>query len=998
MNKDIYLFISSTFIDMEDERDLLMLEVIPKVKKYCREKGLFLYPIDLRWGITEEQSKELNQTLRICLERVRDSKPLFLSFIGQRYGWVPTDEYLKDSIFDGCRDKIKGLSATELEILEALNGIIFNSEKKETLFYLRDPSYLDEIVSKKVKAKYLDDNDSSKESISKLYNKLKEENNGKIYKAEFDNKKSHLTNFSVNGESLEDTIYNDLINKIDSLYPNEQAEERYSGQLLNEAHYYNALHCVDLIDVDDLVENGPREIFLIGNIGVGKTSLFASILRKFQEKYESEKHLILYRFENISYFGDGRRFMHSLMQELNNARHAECSPFDVTKTMAHYFYELNNLIDSMVADGYVIDIFVDEVDEEFFDIILAMHGVNRVVIASSVPNVLNSKKYKSTIDFDDLFHKEYSKVITYQFNELGKNLTSKQCEAFKNEDDLFSLMTKITFLKRFTSRKTIDSDIKKLKKMEFYETTALYCKKLYEHLNDEEDRCLTFITMFFCLFATVKESIIVNYLNHYFKKDLSATFYKLMLYLQDFIQEVNGIYSCNNFTFLGSQMQIIEDNFDQFKFIYDDFIDYYILNSDEDRLTKLYYAKAYMIQISSYGFCDFTVRCMVKHYDILVDYIKEFGLALFIVDCTKIFTVFETVELIFDYGRDISLIKDLGDFANFSMKNFVGMENFPDKLGKFFQAFPDNYFSKNLDAKYNVDTTGFGVKDKKYEFFAGVSYGQTSLGSSHGLVLIPSKDKLLYGLSLSTSAFEAFVGPKEKIVHDFSYAYKNEIISFITGLGEYIKYNFVSGESVKSKVKVNLSEILCGDCSSMDCFSFVEKNKIVHVLWFTGEEKTFKLENVNEIQRLVEFVYSDSVKIVLVTDRGIKEIFFYNNGEIREYNYELPVFPKAVNFDEQGITMVVSCGNIFALFKGNKYTINSTVRVKSSTAFYYFNKEVFFVAEDNSFLCNGFRIQNSNTFDIALVTKIANGFLLLDEEGRIITVTFENDKPTIKLI
>lgn len=996
MNKDIYLFISSTFIDMESERDLLMLEVIPKVKKYCREKGLFLYPIDLRWGITEEQSKELNQTLRICLERVRDSKPLFLSFIGQRYGWVPTDEYLKDSIFDGCREKIKGLSATELEISEALNGIIFNSEKKETLFYLRDPSYLDEINSKKEKAKYLDDNNSSKESISKLYKKLNDENNGKIYKAEFDNSKNKLTNFTSNGERLEDVIYNDLIRKIDSLYPDEHIEERYYGQLSNEALYYNALHSIELIDVDDLVEKGPKEILLIGDFGVGKTCVFASILKKFKEKYESEKHLILYRFENISYYGDVRRFLHSLIEELNNIRKTEFAPFDPLKTMVHYFYEVNCLINSMVEDGYVIDLFVDEGDEEFIDVVLALQGINRCVIASSFADVVNSKKYKSTIDFDELFKKQYSKIITYQFNEIGKNLSPKQCEAFKNEEDMFSLMSKITYLKRFTSRKTIDSDIKKLIKTEFFEVYQKYVKKLREHLNDEENECFTITLLFFCLFLMVKETVVVSYLNHYFKKDISVTFYKLMLYLQDFIQEVNGIYTCNNYAFIGSQVEILKTRFNAFTFLYNDFVDFYIKNCDDDKAAKLYYSKAYMLQISSFGFCDLTIRSFVKHYDVLVDYIKEFGLSLFLIDCTRIFKLYKTVEPYFKYKRDETIINDLNDFVIYLMDNFTGMQHFPEKLGLYINMYPNSYISKNIDPKFNVEPHGLTVKDKKYEFLVGVETSQTSFGFSHDYFLIPGKDNLLYCFKLSTMTFQNVIGFKEKIMNQFSYAASKETISFINGLGEYIRYSFVTGEVVKSRVKVDLSTILVGDCSFSDCFSYVDKNKVVHVLFFTGEEKTFSLKNVGEIYRLIEFVYNDSIKVVLVTDRGIKELFFKTNV-IDEYNYELPVYPKAVSFDEQGITRIVSCGNIYALFNGTKYVINSTIRIKSTTPFVFYKERVFFIGEDNSILCDGKRIENEKGFEFISITRCSSGYLLLDKDGRLFFLIFENNVPELKL-
>ena len=82
--KEIVLFVSSTFSDMIDERELLVRSVFPRVKRFCKEKGLIFRTIDLRWGITQKQADDLKQTIDICLRRVNDSVPLFLSFIGQR--------------------------------------------------------------------------------------------------------------------------------------------------------------------------------------------------------------------------------------------------------------------------------------------------------------------------------------------------------------------------------------------------------------------------------------------------------------------------------------------------------------------------------------------------------------------------------------------------------------------------------------------------------------------------------------------------------------------------------------------------------------------------------------------------------------------------------------------------------------------------------------------------------------------------------------------------
>ncbi|MSR75881.1 MAG: DUF4062 domain-containing protein [Planctomycetes bacterium] len=44
--------------------------------------------IDLRWGITEEESQK-GETLPIFLREIERSRPYFIGLLGERYGWTP---------------------------------------------------------------------------------------------------------------------------------------------------------------------------------------------------------------------------------------------------------------------------------------------------------------------------------------------------------------------------------------------------------------------------------------------------------------------------------------------------------------------------------------------------------------------------------------------------------------------------------------------------------------------------------------------------------------------------------------------------------------------------------------------------------------------------------------------------------------------------------------------------------------------------------------------
>ena len=66
-NRQIRVFISSTFQDMQDERDYLMKRAFPKLRKLAAERDVTLTELDLRWGITEEESKS-GKVVEICLQ------------------------------------------------------------------------------------------------------------------------------------------------------------------------------------------------------------------------------------------------------------------------------------------------------------------------------------------------------------------------------------------------------------------------------------------------------------------------------------------------------------------------------------------------------------------------------------------------------------------------------------------------------------------------------------------------------------------------------------------------------------------------------------------------------------------------------------------------------------------------------------------------------------------------------------------------------------------
>ena len=93
----VRVFVSSTFRDMQVERDILVKTVFPELRARMRARGVELFEVDLRWGVTEEQAQQ-GETLPILFSEVDRCRPFFIGLLGERYGWVPDAAAFTDAL------------------------------------------------------------------------------------------------------------------------------------------------------------------------------------------------------------------------------------------------------------------------------------------------------------------------------------------------------------------------------------------------------------------------------------------------------------------------------------------------------------------------------------------------------------------------------------------------------------------------------------------------------------------------------------------------------------------------------------------------------------------------------------------------------------------------------------------------------------------------------------------------------------------------------------
>ena len=134
-SRSVRVFLSSTFRDFGEERDLLVRKVFPGLRAKLKDRFVELVDVGLRWGITAEEA-ERGEVLPICLAEIDRARPYFVGMLGDRYGWIPeSNKYLTDLLErqPWLEEHRGGKSVTELEIL---HGVLNDPQMAGRAFFL----------------------------------------------------------------------------------------------------------------------------------------------------------------------------------------------------------------------------------------------------------------------------------------------------------------------------------------------------------------------------------------------------------------------------------------------------------------------------------------------------------------------------------------------------------------------------------------------------------------------------------------------------------------------------------------------------------------------------------------------------------------------------------------------------------------------------------------------------------------------------------------------
>lgn len=277
--RELRIFLSSTFRDMQAERDCLVKKVFPEIRAFCRSRRVEFTDIDLRWGLTREEAEQ-GKVVSICLEEIEKCRPYFLGFLGGRYGWSPKDSDLsckKDLVerFPFVETSIRDrLSVTEMEIR---HGVLDNPLMAEhSYFYFRSTALTNEF-SKQPGASESDFFESDPSEITKL-NSLKK----RIRSEQFPLLDGYQTI-----DEFAAKVRSDLLAVVEKRFPLSELPSLADSERTAHAAYADS-RChsyipdpVELERVDQWFgesiqsEHGSTPLVITGPSGCGKSSLLA---------------------------------------------------------------------------------------------------------------------------------------------------------------------------------------------------------------------------------------------------------------------------------------------------------------------------------------------------------------------------------------------------------------------------------------------------------------------------------------------------------------------------------------------------------------------------------------------------------------------------------------------------------------------------------------------------------------------------------------------------
>lgn len=274
VSRQIRVFLSSTFRDFMEERDLLVKQVFPSLRRRAQERSVEVVDVDLRWGVTQEESEQ-GKVIGICLAEIERCRPYFIGMLGERYGWTPGKTDYPNELFEReqlgwIRDHQGNASVTELEIL---HGVLNDKEMAgRAFFYFRDPAW----SRGQSEPGFVCETAEEEAKLAALKDRIR------------------ASGFPVaealpDPKAIADQIEADLWALIEEQYPDldqadalEKEARKHASYRQSRLEFYLGQDYVEQLET--LIHGGEQKVLITGESGSGKSALIANWMHQHERE------------------------------------------------------------------------------------------------------------------------------------------------------------------------------------------------------------------------------------------------------------------------------------------------------------------------------------------------------------------------------------------------------------------------------------------------------------------------------------------------------------------------------------------------------------------------------------------------------------------------------------------------------------------------------------------------------------------------------------------
>ncbi|TMQ20782.1 MAG: DUF4062 domain-containing protein [Deltaproteobacteria bacterium] len=423
----ICVFISSTFRDMQDDREVLIKRVFPQLRKRCETRGIAWTEIDLRWGVTSEQQAE-GKLLPYCFQEIERSRPYFIGLLAGRYGWVPAAVPEDLERLHPWLVEHRGCSVTELEIL---HGVLNDPGAcNRALFYFRDPAYAASVPAGR-RDEFLEtgpDAAARRARLEYLKNRIRRcARDGALAFAPRED--------YPDPGALAELVLADFGRIIDELCPPGQAGDPLDEEIARHERFarshvrrYVSRASLETL-LDRHVEDDGSPLVVSGDRGCGKTTLLAAWADRWRQRHPGE--VVIQHVVGASpTSGSPATVIHRVLEQVHRDVGFESQVPAAPEIAVRWFEYLLH----QAADKRRFVLVIDGADQLDADPALPriewlpvhLHPACRLIVSASPGPILDVLRQRAwpVIEIEPLIEEERGRLVTEFLAACGKTLAS----------------------------------------------------------------------------------------------------------------------------------------------------------------------------------------------------------------------------------------------------------------------------------------------------------------------------------------------------------------------------------------------------------------------------------------------------------------------------------------------------------------------------------------------------------------------------------------------